>query len=278
MSDHEHHGIELPAPCAGPMICAFGVTLLFAGIVTTWPVAVVGFVFGLAGATHWWREVHPDSREYAPTINVHPTPITVRTDGVVRLMQSRTHRARVPLEIHPYSAGFMGGLVGCVVMALVATLGGWLTHGSPWLAVNVLSGIVLPSIGDMTHAQLFAMDSTALAVGIGIHLVMSVFIGLLYGVMMPLLPRWPLLWAGLIVPAIWCGLTIASISVVNPALSDHVNWAWFVGAQVAFGLTCGWWILRTEKIDTMQNWSYLERLGMESPGVPAMNDEQDDKA
>jgi hypothetical protein len=32
-SDHEqHNGIELPAPCAGPMLCAFGITLLFVGI------------------------------------------------------------------------------------------------------------------------------------------------------------------------------------------------------------------------------------------------------
>jgi len=77
-------------------------------------------------------------------------------------------------------------------------------------------------------------------------------------------------------PVIWCGLTMASISVVNPALAHHVDWIWFIGAQVAFGLTCGWWILRTEKIDTMQNWSYLERMGMDSPGVPAM-DKGDDE-
>lgn len=258
------------------MLCAFGITLLFAGIVTTWSVAVVGAIFGLAGATHWWREVHPDSKEYAPTINVHPDPVTPRIGIVARLMQERRHRARLPLTIHPYSAGLIGGLIGGVVMAVVAALGGWFTDDSPWIAVNVLSGAALPSIGDMDRTQLLAFNGMAVAVGTGIHVVMSVFIGLVYGVMMPLIPRWPLFWAAIIMPVIWCGLTMASISVVNPALEHHIDWIWFIGAQVTFGLTCGWWILRTEKIDTMQNWSYLERIGMDSPGVPAM-DKGDDE-
>lgn len=278
MTEHNQQQppIELPAPCAGPMLCAFGITLLFAGIVTTWSVAIVGAVFGLAGATHWWREVHPDAKEYAPNINVHPDPVTPRIGIVARLMQERRHRARLPLTIHPYSAGLIGGLIGGVVMAAVAALGGWFTDDSPWIAVNVLSGAALPSIGDMDRAQLLAFNGMAFAVGTGIHVVLSIFIGLVYGVMMPLIPRWPLFWAAIIMPVIWCGFTMASISVVNPAMAHHVDWIWFIGAQVAFGLTCGWWILRTEKIDTMQNWSYLERMGMDSPGVPAMDKEDDE--
>ena len=267
----EQEGIEIPCSCAGPMTAAFGVTLLFAGIVTTWSVALIGLVFALAGAVHWWREVLPDPREYAPLIDLHPDPVTPRHGQVARIMKHPTHRARVPLEIHPYSAGVVGGIVGGVAMAIVATIGGLVSSDSLWLPVNVLAGTVLPSIGDMTLAQLSAFHGSGLAVGIGIHAIMSVFIGMVYGVMMPLFPRWPLLWAAVVIPAIWCGLTWASISVVNPSLATNIDWLWFIGGQLAFGLTCGWWILRTEKISTMQNWSYLERIGMDSPGVPDMH-------
>jgi hypothetical protein len=260
--------IELPCSCAGPLITAFGLTLAFAGIVTTWPVALVGLCFGFAGAVHWWREVFPDSNEYAPEINQHPDPITPRTGEVSRLMQTPTHRARLPLDIHPYSAGLKGGIVGGIAMAVVALVGGLMSDGSVWFPINVLSGTILPSMGDMTAEQLSVFDGGALAIGIGIHIVMSLFIGLVYGVIMPLLPKWPMFWAALFIPAIWCGLTWASVSVVNPALANHIDWGWFIASQVAFGITCSWWIMRTEKVSTMQNWSYLERMGMDAPGVP----------
>lgn len=270
--ESEQAPIEIPCPCAGPLIAAFGLTLLFAGIVTTWSVALVGLCFGFAGAVHWWREVIPDPREYEPIIDQHPDPIEPRAGDVARLMQVPAHRARLPLEIHPYSAGLMGGLIGGVVMAAVALIGGLITHNSLWFPVNVLSGTILPSMGDLTTAQLTAFDGGALAIGIGIHIVMSLFIGLVYGVIMPLLPKWPMFWAALFIPAIWCGLTWASVSVVNPALATNIDWGWFIASQVAFGVACSWWIMRSEKIATMQNWSYLERMGMDSPGIPSITE------
>jgi hypothetical protein len=103
---------------------------------------------------------------------------------------------------------------------------------------------------------------------------MSLFIGLVYGVIMPLLPKWPVFWAALFIPAIWCGLTWASVSVVNPALATNIDWGWFIASQIAFGVACSWWIMRSEKISTMQNWSYLERMGMDSPGVPSITKDQ----
>lgn len=76
--------------------------------------------------------------------------------------------------------------------------------------------------------------------------------------------------AAVVVPLIWTGLTWASISVVNPALADHIQWLWFIGTQVVFGLVAGWWVVRSEKIGTMQNWHFLERLGVDAPGVHEM--------
>ena len=40
----ERHAIELPMPTAAPMVCAFGFSLMTAGIVTSWIVAIIGFI------------------------------------------------------------------------------------------------------------------------------------------------------------------------------------------------------------------------------------------
>ena len=71
------------------------------------------------------------------------------------------------------------------------------------------------------------------------------------------------------------GLTWASLEVVNPALNLEINWLWFIASQIAFGAVCGFVVSRSERIDTMQNWSMLERTGIESPGIRRMGGEQD---
>ena len=49
MDPHEHagEGVDLPIPTANPIIAAFGVTLLAAGIVTSLIVSLVGLIIGL---------------------------------------------------------------------------------------------------------------------------------------------------------------------------------------------------------------------------------------
>ena len=52
---HDEHGIELPQPTSSPMFTAFGFTLMAAGLVTNWVVAVVGFVTMMCGIVLWFR-------------------------------------------------------------------------------------------------------------------------------------------------------------------------------------------------------------------------------
>jgi hypothetical protein len=59
----------------------------------------------------------------------------------------------------------------------------------------------------------------------------------------------------------------ATLSVINPALNARIEWAWFVGSQIAFGLAAGWVIGRTEKIETMQSWPLIDRAGIEAQGT-----------
>jgi hypothetical protein len=59
--------VELPAPTAWPIVLAFGTTLLFAGLVTSASVSVLGAVLVIAGAVGWFRNVLPhEAHEAVP--------------------------------------------------------------------------------------------------------------------------------------------------------------------------------------------------------------------
>src|SRR5271163_2023049 len=97
--------IEVPAATAWPFILAFGATLLFAGLVTSMSVSVLGGVLALAGCVGWFREVLP--REHEEVVPVVPEDIRVTTDRrVVELLPIGHHaRAWLPVKTYPVSAG-----------------------------------------------------------------------------------------------------------------------------------------------------------------------------
>ena len=70
--------IEVPAPTAWPFILAFGATLLFAGLVTSMSVSVLGGALALAGCVGWFRAVFPHAQE--ETVAVIPEDIRLTTD------------------------------------------------------------------------------------------------------------------------------------------------------------------------------------------------------
>src|SRR5438270_11265146 len=66
--------IELPAPTAWPIILAFGLTLVFAGLVTSTSVSILGAIFTLAGCVGWCRDVLPhEKHESMPVMGRVPT-------------------------------------------------------------------------------------------------------------------------------------------------------------------------------------------------------------
>ncbi|MBT5381576.1 MAG: hypothetical protein HOL13_01900 [Phycisphaerae bacterium] len=268
-------GVELPRPTSSPMVAAFGLTLLAAGIVTNWVVTVVGLIIMMTGIVVWFLETNPDSKELLSPLEAEgPDPILPRTARVAHLVSDADHRARIPIEIHPYSAGIKGGVIAGIAMAAFASVWGLIAHGSLWYTVNLLAGTMLSGYSDMTIDNLMAFHTEGLVVGIVIQVVMSLSVGILYGVTLPLIPRFQMLFSAIMVPAMWSGLMWGTISIVDPALQIHIEWIWFVASQVVFGLVAGWYILRTEKVKTMQNWHYLERIGVETPGVRGLGGEE----
>ena len=66
--------------------------------------------------------------------------------------------------------------------------------------------------------------------GILIHIVVSVFLGLIMGVLFPTLPqiRKPVAWGALLMPLLWTAASYVAFSVLNPVIRDGVAWFWFV--------------------------------------------------
>src|SRR6266576_3816031 len=114
--------IELPAPTAWPIILAFGLTLVFAGLVTSVSVSILGAILTVAGCIGWFRDVLPhEKHESVPVGENEPAVVTSRAQVArVEWMSQELHRARLPLEIYPISAGVKGGLAGSVAMAVLA--------------------------------------------------------------------------------------------------------------------------------------------------------------
>src|SRR5258705_5891631 len=116
--------IELPAPTAWPMITALGITLLCAGLVTHVAVSFVGLLVALRGAVGWFREDLPAERHELvrvrpPAERAQSVKVSPRAAAHLRAGEAG-HRVRIPAEIHPYSSGIKGGLLGGILNAILA--------------------------------------------------------------------------------------------------------------------------------------------------------------
>ncbi len=264
------HAIQLPAPTYWPFIFAFGLTLLFAGIVTHWTVSAVGLVLVVRGVLGWWHNVIPHEEHEEVLIDpLHrPAPIMVESRSVVRLSAGEEqHRVRVPETIHPYSAGILGGLAGGTAMAILACLYGLIAQHSIWYPINLLAGAVIPQVGFDTVEQLRQFSGLAFMAALVGHGVFSILVGIVYAVMLPMFPKYAPFWAGILMPLFWSALVAVALSLLNPALNERISWPWFVVAQLGYGLVGGFVIARSTSIKTMQSWSLAERAFLETPGL-----------
>ena len=260
--------VDLPRPTAWPMVMAFGITLLFGGLVTNFAVSGVGGVLLLASAVGWFREVLPHEREETvPVLPLQEFPVSLRAK-VARIGRERgPHRARLPIEIHPISAGVKGGLAGAVAMAVLAVLYGVVKQGSVWYPINLLGAGASTRIAALPLEGLRQFHADALFLATVLHVLTSVMVGLLYGVMLPMFPRRPIVLGGVVAPMLWTGLLHATLDVVNPTLEARVDWPWFVVTQIGFGVVAGVIVTRTSVVRTMQFESFAVRAGIETPGL-----------
>jgi len=260
--------IEVPAPTAWPLVLAFGCTLLFAGLLTSASVSVLGAVLAAAGCVGWFQDVFPHERETAVTIVPDDTRFVTDRRVVERLTITPDQlRAWLPVHTYPVSAGVKGGLAGGIAMALLACVYGVLTAGSIWYPVNLLAAVVYAQALRLGADQLHSFHADSLAIAVGLHVFVSTLVGLLYGAMLPMFPRRPIVLGGLIGPVLWSGLLYSTLNLLNPLLQSHIDWAWFFASQAAFGVVAGVVVVRHSPTATLENLSFAMRAGVEAPGI-----------
>ncbi|MDB5339039.1 MAG: putative rane protein [Planctomycetaceae bacterium] len=249
----------MPRPTVAPIVLALGLIVLAAGVPLGLPFLFVGALVLVTGLSFWVGELLPGRGHFHERLvaaTSRPMPVLATLAGVDQLRSGMPgYRARLPEAVHPISAGVKGGVIGGLVMPIPALLYGVLSGHGIWYPINLLAGTVLPSIGTMTTTQLEHFSLPLLLTGIVIHATMSVGFGLLYGVLLPMLPAFrrlaipgSLAWGGLILPLLWTGISHGLMGVANPVLQARVDWPWFILSQFVFGIVAAFVVSRSEKI------------------------------
>jgi hypothetical protein len=260
--------IEVPAPTAWPIVLAFGFTLVFAGLLTSASVSVLGAVVTVAGCAGWFREVVPHEHEVAVPVIIEDLRVTTERRTVERLpVAPDLVRAWLPLETYPISAGVKGGTAGGVAMAALACAYGVFKAGSIWYPINLLAATVYAQSLRLGPEQLNSFHADSFVIALILHGMGSILVGLLYGAMLPMFARRPIVLGGLVAPVLWSGLLHSIMNLLNPLLATRIDWWWFMASQVAFGIVAGIVVVRQERVSTRENLPFAVRAGIEAPGI-----------
>ncbi len=266
------HGdsIHLPAPTAWPIVAALGFTLLVAGILTHYVVSILGFLLLTYGCVGWFRDVLPHEAHEEIEVRVQEIAVATSRKSVARISVSTEHRAHLPVQTFSITAGLKGGVAGGIAMIFPALAYGLIAQHSIWYPINLLGGAGVSSmtgLGNPSMQDLRSFHAASLGIAIVIHAISCTLIGLLYGSVLPLMPRRPVLLGGIIAPLAWSGLLYAALPTINPEMSQHINWADFLIAQFTFGLVAGYVVSRSDYVRTAQSLPLAMRLGLETAGL-----------
>jgi hypothetical protein len=271
------HSIHLPAPTAWPFLMALGLTLVFASLVTTAGIGWLGAVLTIASIVGWFRDVLPHEAHEDVEVTDEVVVIVPAAEKVARIEVDETHRAQLPLQTYPITSGIIGGIAGGIAMVIPAEIYGIIRFHSIWYVVNLLGGAgvgnwVNPTVEQMSHFRLSAFVTANIIQG-----ATTLLVGLLYGAILPIWPKHPMVLGGILAPAAWTGLLHSVIGIVNPFLEQHIDWWSFAAAQVIFGLVAGYVVTKYGKIKRLQQAPLAVRLGVEAPGLMGERDEDEHK-
>jgi hypothetical protein len=267
--------LQLPAPTVWPIVLAFGLTLIFAGPVTSVSLGILGALLALAGTVGWFRDILPHEAHETVPVSDRVEPIVTTRPEVAHVpwITQELNRAWLPLEIYPVSAGIKGGLAGSVVMAILAMAYGIASKHGIWYPINLLAAGFFPARN--TTAQIAAFHWDSFLIAAAVHLLTSLIVGLLYGAMLPMFPRQPILLGGFGAPILWSGLLHSILGIIDPVLNQRIDWFWFVLSQVGFGIVAGIVVSRQVRVRTWQHLPFPARAGVEATGVMSDRDRED---
>lgn len=248
--------VEMPRPTAAPIVLALGMALLAGGIPFGLGFLSVGVIVLIAGLWMWIGQLLPGQGHLHEELIQPPTGVEPLKDRVPLLQEGMPgYRLLLPRAYHPISAGVKGGIVGGMVMPIPAIIWALMNGHSIWYPINLVTGMVLPGVdaGNLEYSVLENFNLTLLLVAVVIHVIMSVTIGLIYGVLLPTLPAVPrtIAWGGLLAPLLWSGISYALVETANPSLERHVSWPWFIAAQFVFGAVVTGLLRRSGRVNSI---------------------------
>jgi hypothetical protein len=260
--------VKLPESTPWPIVLAFGIALLMGGLATSPSVTALGAILAVSACVGWFRDVLPHEKEETVVASAEIPVISPSRRKVERLtMAPELTRALLPLEIYPASAGIKGGLAGSVAMAILACLYGILKQHSIWYPINLLAATGYGQSMQYKTMSLNGFHLDSLLLASLIHLLTSLLVGLLYGAMLPMFPRRPILLGGIIAPILWTGLLRSILDLLNPLMNARIDWTWFIASQFAFGIVAGVVVSRQHRVQIRQFVPFLMRAGIEAPGT-----------
>lgn len=266
----------MPQATIAPLTLSLGLAMIAVGVITSPAFLIVGAGVIIAGLSLWIGSLLPGRGHlHEPFVPVGQRPKLVlgRPLTVEHLhMGMPGYRLRLPMEVHPISAGVRGGIIGGFIMPIPALAYGLMSGHGIWYPINLLAGMVLPGVGLMTETELEQFRPSLLVLGIFIHAVMSVVLGLIYGVLLPTLPpiSRPLAWGGLLMPLLWTGVSFVVMGAVNPVLARGVDWPWFIASQFLFGVVAAIAVIRSSSLHPLQDGLLGGILGGLFMPVPAL--------
>ncbi len=248
----EEHELQLPAPTAWPMVLALGLSLVLTGMVTDVVVSILGGLLAVAGMVGWFRQVLPHEVHEVVEVRTEEVIVTTNRTLAARLPKGQMHRKIIPVETFQIVTGIKGGIAGGLAMTVPAGIFSLVKYHSFWYAVNLLAAGGFVSWAGASNAFLGEFHLQGLLAAIVIHGLTSLLVGLLYGAMLPMFPKYPIVTAGFIVPLLFTGILHSALSIVSPILNERIDWFWFVVSQIAFGLVCGFVVNLQAKVRTPQ--------------------------
>ncbi|CAN5508567.1 hypothetical protein BH10ACI4_BH10ACI4_10810 [soil metagenome] len=244
--------VQLPSPTAWPLVLSLGIALLCTGLVTNLFIGILGLVMSICGCVGWFFEVFPHESHVDIPVQIGDVEVLSSRTLQERLPVSDMHRKFLPIETFHISTGIKGGIAGGLAMTIPAGIFSLIKYHSLWYAANLLAAGGFVSWANASDAFLGQFHLQGLLAAAAIHGVTSLLVGLLYGAMLPMYPRYPIVTAGLVAPLLFTGILHSALGIVSPILNDRIDWFWFVLSQIAFGLVCGFVVNLSAKVRTAQ--------------------------
>src|SRR5258708_12457690 len=101
-------------------------------------------------------------------------------------------------------------------MAVLACAYGVLKADSIWYPINLLAAVVYRESLRLGPTQIYSFHADSFTIAFVLHGLVSIFVGLLYGAMLPILPRPPIVVGALVAPPLCSALLSTLLRLLTP--------------------------------------------------------------